>query len=314
MKVIVLIICMVFSATCFAQDYTKEGKAKLKNGDYADAIVLLEKAIEKNNSDTLAYCFLGQSYRALSKNDDAQYYYSIAIQLDSYDPDFHFLKGQSLYETGNNTEALREFAIVDAICKYNENRTRLLIMNDGINIEARYMVSDYYLYYGRALFDIKYYKEALSKFEAANSISGGIESTEKYWRGRTYYELENYEKSCEDLSEADSLLPNNESINSYLGQASYFLGNYDNAIESFTKASKLNPQSDFYLYFIGNSFTQLNQYEKAISFFDKAIVLSPNDTYNIKARGDAYKALGNEIEAQKDYDRAAKAEKQKQQD
>jgi Flp pilus assembly protein TadD len=297
-------------ANSFAQNYTQEAKEKLKSAEYNEAINLLQKAIEKNSTDTLAYNFMGQAYCLLNKFEIATSYYSIAIQFDPYDPDLHLLKGTVLYRSGKNDEALREFAIVDAICKYDKKRSQILIVSEGVNIEVRYFQSDYYLNYGFALFKDKKFKDALGKFEAAVTLAGGDIATEYLWRGKTYFKLGKYEKALSDFTVVDSMIPNKAVFNENIGICQYELGDYNNSIASMVKAIEIDPNNDDYYYWQGKSFYATNNYEKAIENYNMAIALDSTDSYNFKSRGDALKALGKIEEAQKDIEKASALQKQ----
>ena len=92
-----------------------------------------------------------------------------------------------------------------------------------------------------------------------------------YWRGTSYYKLEQYDRAIADLNKAIQINPNFVDPYLRLGLAYMELAQYDMAMFNFTKAIGINPNIDASVYKIrGNCYKELGFYSKAQADFARA--------------------------------------------
>jgi len=113
MRYLTYIIIFVFQISVLlplnAQNINKASK-RANGYEYAEAIPILEKIIEKNKKDKdEAVVMLADCYRMVNEDEKAAKYYALALNQDSPDPMVYFNYGQTLRTLERYNEAGEQF-------------------------------------------------------------------------------------------------------------------------------------------------------------------------------------------------------------
>lgn len=124
-----------------------------------------------------------------------------------------------------------------------------------------------------------------------------------YRRGRSNYELREYNEAVKDFIEAKRLNKNklHDEGYYYLGLGNKAQGFLNEAIDSFTKAFKLRKDYTDALYERGLTYSKQKKYAQAIHDYSKAIQLKPKNYIIYEQRADSEMKVGQIKEAIKDY-------------
>ncbi|MBD1995250.1 tetratricopeptide repeat protein [Leptolyngbya sp. FACHB-541] len=123
-------------------------------------------------------------------------------------------------------------------------------------------------------------------------------------RGITYRELEQYEKSLEDLDRAIELNPQGAWAIAHRGITYRELEQYEKSLEDLDRAIELDPQDAWAIAHRGITYRELEQYEKSLEDLDRAIELDPQDAWAVENRADTYRLMRLYDEALTDFDTA----------
>ncbi len=96
-------------------NYTQAEKL-VKDGKYADAIPLLNKAVKANPKSADAYNYLGYSYRQLGQFDSAMEYYNTALSLQPKHLGANEYLGELYLHLGEVDKAEEHLAVLDKEC------------------------------------------------------------------------------------------------------------------------------------------------------------------------------------------------------
>jgi tetratricopeptide (TPR) repeat protein len=96
-------------------NYTKAEKL-IKDGKYADAIPLLDKAIKSNPKSADAYNYLGYSYRQLGQIEAAMEHYQTALGLQPKHLGTNEYLGELYLQLGEVDKAEERLAVLDKEC------------------------------------------------------------------------------------------------------------------------------------------------------------------------------------------------------
>ena len=96
-------------------NYTQAEKL-VKDGKYADAIPLLDKAVKANPKSADAYNYLGYSYRQLGQFDSAMEYYNTALSLQPKHLGANEYLGELYLQLGEVDKAEERLAVLDKEC------------------------------------------------------------------------------------------------------------------------------------------------------------------------------------------------------
>ena len=160
---------------------------------------------------------------------------------------------------------------------------------------------------GRARFELGNLKEALSLFDAAVARSsvpeqiGGPEYA-YFFRGATYYHLNDDEKAVADLTQALALNPNFAEALSNLATIALYKGDLVEAFAKSSRAIELKP--DFAPAYANRASVlyKRHEYDQALKDLNKCIDLQRNLFEAYDLRGLVYTEMDNLGAARKDFD------------
>jgi tetratricopeptide (TPR) repeat protein len=125
---------------------------------------------------------------------------------------------------------------------------------------------------------ILYIFEDQNLFRKLNEIPYNYPKTSINWedRGRSLYELDEYEEALQIFSKILEINPLDANVWGYKGSALYILDRYEEALEAFEKSLKINSKNASIWSFKGSALYMLNRLEEALKAFDKALQKGPN--------------------------------------
>ena len=92
--------------------YDRLGDAYLRNGQYAEAQQVLNRAVLLEPNSTGPYILLGEAFLKLKQPIQALHYLDRAVKMDPANYITHNLLGQAYKATGQMAEANRQFKMV----------------------------------------------------------------------------------------------------------------------------------------------------------------------------------------------------------
>lgn len=255
--------------------YRQAGITSMEQGDYANAVVAFEAALQQKiggvGADELDISYYkGAAQFASGDLEGAMATYQAILDFDKKQPNAYYLRG-CLYLKQGNTEAAKED--FENAVKYNPNEYELYL---GIyeNLAGAGFVEDGEVYLNKA-FGIK--GDAVSNLE---------------YRGRIHYLLGDYESALTDLGIA--LEDGSETASFYLAKTYDAMGDDVTAESYYTEYLSNHSQSPEALSAMGKIMLEKKEYEKAVTYLEAAMEYS-GDLVNRSAMQDlviAYEYAG----------------------
>ena len=240
--------------------YRQAGIACMEQGDYANAVVAFEAALQQKvgsvGADEIDISYYkGAAQYANGDKDGAMATYQAILDFDKKQPDAYYLRGCLYLQQGNVEAAKADFA---SAVKYKSN--------------------EYELYLGiyENLASAGYIEEGEAYLNQAFGIKGDSPSQVEY-RGRIYYLLGDYSSAITDLCAA--LEAGSKSAEFYLAKTYDAMGDDESAEEHYTKYLENHAQSADALGAMGTIMLEKMQYEKAVTYLESAMEYS-GDTLN----------------------------------
>ena len=226
--------------------------------EYSDAFQALDKIINREPTDVVAWIYRGRALHKLKRYTEAIQSYDKAIKLNPKDAFPWALKGDSLRDIGRYEDALESY-------------------EKAIQIEA-----DNHLHWigkGIILESMERFTEALQSYDRAIELSPK-EAFAWMCRAGSLRSLERYEEALESYDRAAELDPTRVDIWSDKGWLYIGIGDFKKAIEQFDKACELDPTNGFLRFVQARVFSDLGDLPNALVEVDKAIKL-------LRDKGDA---------------------------
>lgn len=274
--------------------YRAQGQAMIILGQWEDALMSLETAIQLSPEDKLARSALGQVYRHLGRYLDARQAYEESLRLDNNQDEVAHALGSLLLDEFGKKE-------LKSASTWLQQAAR----NDPNN--ARYQYD-----WGRVCMALMDWDNAQSAFELALNLDEGSLQTRRsladlfFQQGEWHAALPHYEilhnankddlsllislsiclvelESAERAIELISSHATNESQALFvLGRAHLSLGQYETSIEELLNLTRIQTDNGEALYYLGCAYAWLgankdpSYYKKALKFFDKAVEADPS--------------------------------------
>ena len=120
-----------------------------------------------------------------------------------------------------------------------------------------------------------------------------------YYRGMSYDQLKDHEKSEADFRKALSLSKDEPSVLNYLGYSMIDRGvKLDEAIAMVKKAVDLKPNDGYIVDSLGWAYYTIGDFDQAVNYLERAVDLNAADPTIAQHLGDAYWRVGRKLEAQ----------------
>ncbi len=303
-------------ASSTSWDHFRSGDVLFAEGDYEEAVLHYNKAIELDLSYAAAYNNLGCALRALGRDEEAIESFERAIELDPACAGAHNNKGLACMQVGAYREAIDCFSkAVDIDMSFYEafvNRgnayaamdlTDEAIRDYDIAIGAGGADADVYRARGNAYSKQNKYKEAIRDFNKSLELKQGCCASYKDL-GIAYRESGNCEKALEIFNRAIEASPDDAILHSERGYTLCKMDRCEDALLDFNTAIELAPNCKQAYLNRGAAFMEMDKPQAAIKDFDTAIEKYPDFAEAYRIRGNAYRKLGSIPEAIKNYDTA----------
>ncbi|GIX40734.1 MAG: hypothetical protein KatS3mg129_0467 [Leptospiraceae bacterium] len=254
------IFLILIAGILIFQYLTSPGKIEdaeqlINKGHFKDAIILLEKLLEKDERNPNVNFLLGLAYEKIGDYQNAILYYKRILKFGRYNQKINEILvrkhlAYALESNGNYTEAKNEYLILTKIEPSN---------------------ADNYYNAGKLLYMGKAYQNAISLLKQAVNINNRHFNA-LTTLGKTYFYLRIYNEAKINLEKAKDVDPKNTENLYYLAQTYRYLGEFSKAIQVLDiieKDQALKPKA---LLLKGLILIDTESYSQAISELDKAIV------------------------------------------
>ena len=255
-----------------AEDWFQKGYNSDEIGEYDNAILYYQKAIEINPDYAFAYINMGLAYGNKSNYDKAIECYQKAIEINPEYAEAYYKMGVAYVDKGNYDKAIECFQ-------------KAIEINPD-DADAYYNMG---IIYG---WEKCSYVKAIEYFQKAIEIDPDDARAYKNM-GLAYGNKSNYDKAIECFQKAIEINPDDADAYKNMGLAYGNKSNYDKAIECFQKAIEINPEYAEAYKNMGLAYVDKGNYNKAIECCKKAIEINPNYSSAYNNMGLAYGEKGN---------------------
>ena len=289
---ILMLLVFLAAAGMPAQAQVKDAEKALKKQKYDEALMHLQKALEKKPSDKKALALKVRVYEehandtsdldehvALLRKMRASYEQALAVK-----PDFKDVKNRLMLayinefqrgiETYNAAQNARDTTGFIKAAHYFEGASIIMPDSSGTYVNQAYA----YINAGRST-------DAIPAFEGA--IEHGDDTVDVYtYLSNLYLKNDRANDAIALLEKGTALHPDNTKLSSQLLNAYALSGNMDQAIGKFQEAVEGNPANKVYRYNLGSLLLQNEQYDAAIEQLKEAVSLDSTYTdaqYNLGA-------------------------------
>ena len=265
-----------------AQVFLRQALNLLQQGEYAQAILDYDKAIDLDSDDPIAYNYRGFAKGSLEQYLDALVDYDLAIELD---PNYAIAYNNRGF-VNRNLERYEQ-----AILDYD--RTIAL-------------APDYASAYNDRGFThgiLGQHEQAMTDYDKSIELDPS-NATVYNNRGFAKHHLKQYEAALVDYNKSLMLCPHYAVAYNNRGFSKGSLERYEDAILDYNMAIKLAPNYDLAYNNRGFAKSNLARYSEAIFDYDRAIELDFDDAVAYSNRGIAKQHMQRYDEAILDYDKA----------
>lgn len=254
------IVIFLASIIYLIQYITSPGKIEdaeelINKGLFKDAIVLLEKLLEKDERNPDVNFLLGLTYEKMGDYQNAILYFKRILKFGRYNQKINEILvrkhlAYALESNGNYTDAKNEYLILTKIEPSNPEN---------------------FCQAGKLLYKGKAYQNAINLLKQAINIHS------RYFDalttlGKTYFYLRIYNEAKIYLEKAKDVDPKDTENLYYLAQTYRYLGEFNKAIQLLDIVEKDKNLKSKALLLKGMILIDTESYSQAISEFDKAIV------------------------------------------
>lgn len=242
----------------------KQAHSYTKKGDYAESILLYNKAILNNDTQSKNYFLRGICKYKLGDIHGALTDFSQTIILNDRDYLAYHWRGYLHQQLGNYSEALIEYSQ-----------------------EIKINPLNYFAYFNRGIIQTKLtqFIHALEDYTLAIQINNSLYQG-FYNRGNIYYQLGDKESSIEDYLKALKIQPNLPRAYYNLAIIYQELGEYKRALNSYQLAIKANGNYLKSYYNLAILQADLGYYKESINTYQIILEIDPSCTpaiYNQKS-------------------------------
>ena len=236
-------------------EYKNRGFLAYERGDYKDAIIDYDIAIDKDSNYAEAYYLRGLARKSLKQREESILDFNEAIRLDPARSDFYVERATARFSSGRYEETIID---TDDVIRLNSDDTRAYFLR------------------GLAKYRLKRYEEAIS------DLSDTIHRQKKfadpyYWSGLAKYRLKRYEEAIGDFDDAIHLSIKNQPVYYYRGLSKKRLGQIAASIVDFDRAIRQEPDYAYSHYHRGDAKFKLERYTEAKVDLEKALTLAKHE-------------------------------------
>lgn len=242
------------------------GVLEARRADYQDALTSFERAYQGDETDA-DYAFnLGACYCYLKQYRQAVHYLEQALAQDPDDLGVRTLLAYALRQMGDQTESLAQLQWVA-----EHHGKNMADLNANILPQPRLKKA-----FNGAAF-------RLLAVAVTNSLERELahQPPEEHGhihlaRGEEFIKQGRLPEAIRELTEAESLLPNNSEVCLFLGQAYELYGEHQKALEEFNRAIALNNNAVTHLW-LAHAYLSLHQPSEALTQSRTALSMDPGN-------------------------------------
>lgn len=280
------------------------GKAYQKVRGYDEAIAVFEEITEKDPENLLIKFQLGKLYLKKRKANKAIKTFKELMALDQSNPNYAYQKGIAYAMKKDRNEMIDSFLeayeadsvhvkslyqLANSFFKLKDKDSTHLFLKKGLELDPNHINMNRLMV--NQTFREKRYNETLKALERLDSITPN-EIFVLNMFGRTYYNMNQYEKSKDYFTKSKDKDSNDFKTWTYLGHNEMKLGNYKMAELNYRMATFIGKDKrDEEYYGLGHAYLKQEKPLEAIAMFDKAYK---------EDRGN-YKALYQQARTTDDY-------------
>lgn len=239
-----------------ADDWFQKGRNANDLGDYNNAILYYQKAIEKDPNYDKAYYNLSVSYGKRGNYIKAIEFYQMAIIINPNLFPAYINMGNAYFLNGNYK-------------KTKECYQKAIIINPN-SAEAYYNLG---VIYGEKEGNLK---KAIEYFLKAIKINKDYDSA-YFDLGRTYGKMVNYDKAIECFEKVIIINPEYEDVYYSMGVIYDAQNEYKKAIDYYKREIEINSNNSDAYYKMGIAYAYKKDYDKTIECLQQAARLGNND-------------------------------------
>jgi tetratricopeptide (TPR) repeat protein len=256
-RLIAAAAALILLFTACAKDvhyYIEAGNEAVREGDFQQAVLHFEKAVEQYPESYEAHNSLGAALSASGNLPRAVEHFSIAVALNKDFVEGHYNLGRALAGMGRYNEAVVEY-------------------QNAIAVDSTYAIA----YMGLA-----------ESFIGANAPERAIRSYERAIRydrnllqayiglGRAYVAVREYQKGIDAFIAARDAFPNNPDLPFIAGKAAILKGDADLAVQYLSEAAGLDSLNLFYRNDLASAYMLAGRRMDAIAEWESILARNPN--------------------------------------
>jgi tetratricopeptide (TPR) repeat protein len=236
--------------------YIEAGNEAVREGDFQQAILNFEKAVEAYPESYEAHNSLGAALSATGNLTRAVEHFSIAVALNKDFVEGYYNLARGLSGMGRYTEAIAEY-------------------QNAIGVDSTYAIA----HMGLA-----------EAYLGANVPEGAIASYRRAIRhdrnllqayiglGRVYVGLGEYQKGIDAFVDAHEVFPDNADLPFIAGKAAVLKGDPDLAIEYISQAAALDSLNLYYRNDLASAYMLAGRRLEAIAEWEEILARDPNES------------------------------------
>jgi tetratricopeptide (TPR) repeat protein len=252
--------------------YIEAGNEALRDGDYQQAILDFEKAVEEYPESYEAHNSLGAALSAAGNMPRAIEHFSIAVALNDHFVEGYYNLGRALAGTGRFDEAITEYQNALAI--------------DSTYAIAHMGIAEAYVGAEEPQRAVAAYQRAIKYDPRLLQAYIGL--------GRVYVAMGEYQEGIDAFQAAREMFPNNADLAFIAGKAAILKGDPDLAVTYLSQAAAMDSLNLFYRNDLASAYMLAGRRLDAIAEWERILASRPNP------------ALREVVET--NLDRAAKAD------
>ena len=211
-----IILLSIFTGVTAQENYTEQGKQKLRDRELGEAIALFSQALKENPRDTAALSGIIRAHLLNENTKEAQKHIDLAIKEFPNNPEFHLRRGIMNNLRGQYRRAIDDF-------------------NKALELSTSKVDNQIYINRGMAFMQYESYSEAVEDFtEVLNSNPRN--SIALNYRAFAHYRSGNFIESINDYNKAIDLNPDNQMSYYNRGMAHLRAGDKAKACTDFHQA------------------------------------------------------------------------------
>lgn len=293
---------------------------KLEKGNPQEAITILEQLVANGKgSATGVQHELGIAYYRTGKLVSAEKAFAQAMSQDHSDLESVQMRGLSLYRLGRPADAI---PFLEKVRQWTPNANAdanyvlgLCYLNSQRYDEARSAFANQfgvpagsasaYLLMGKMLMRANLPEAAAESANKALKLTPGIPLAH-FLLGEVYLFKSDIARALQEFEQEREINPANPAIYDRLGDAYTRSGQYEQAQEAISKAISLDTSSTGPFIQMGKVLLRRNDPRTALMYLQHAEKMDPGNYITHTLLGQAYRSLGEEEEARKELDTAAR--------